>query len=138
MSAEDLPYARTPYSREVTRATLEARILTAMGDRKGAQTLRWGTFEKTLDVQTLRDYVAGLGDFEEFEEQDRAFAVVEASRSAEAALAFFVAWPRLDRAAKLVMARRGKWEGRYYGVLSEAARRWRAAIQRRRSSFTAR
>jgi len=121
MSAEDLPYARTPYSREVTRATLEARILTAMGDRKGAQTLLWGTFEKTLDVQTLRDYVAGLGDFEEFEEQDRAFAVVEASRSAEAALAFFVAWPRLDRAAKLVMARRGKWEGRYYGVLSEAA-----------------
>jgi hypothetical protein len=79
------------------------------------------TFEKTLDVQTLRDYVAALDDFVEFEELDRAFAVVEASRSPEAALSFFVAWPRLDRAAKLVMARCGKWEGRYYGVLSEAA-----------------
>jgi hypothetical protein len=121
MSEEDLPYGRIHYPRELARATLEARILTAKGDRKGAQSLRWATFEKTLDVQTLRDYVAALDDFQEFEELDRALAVVEASRSPEAALGFFVAWPRLDRAAKLVMAKRGKWEGRYYGVLSEAA-----------------
>ena len=121
ISSEDLPYGRVHDPRELARATLEARILTAKGDTTAAQALRWATFEKTLDVQTLRDYVAALGDFEEFDELDRAFAVVEASRSAEAALGFFVAWPRLDRAAKLVMARRGKWEGRDYGVLTEAA-----------------
>jgi len=121
MSTEDLPYGRVHYPRELARATLEACILTAKGETKAAQSLRWSMFEKTLDVQTLRDYVAALGDFEEFDELDRAYAVVEASRSPEAALGFFVAWPRLDRAAKLVMARRGKWEGRYYGVLSEAA-----------------
>lgn len=121
MSIENVPYARTPYSRELERATLEARILTAKGDRKGAQSLRWAAFEKTLDVQTLRDYVAALDDFQEFDELDRAFAVAEASRSPEAALGFFVAWPAMDRAAKLVLAKRGKWEGRYYGVLLEAA-----------------
>ncbi len=121
MSTEDVPYGRSHSPRELARATLEARILTAKGDRKGAQALRWAAFEKTLDVQTLRDYVAALDDFTEFDELDRAFAVAEAARSMEAALGFFIAWPALDRAAKLVLAMRGKWDGRYYGVLSEAA-----------------
>jgi hypothetical protein len=103
------------------RVALEARILEARGDRAAAQALRWSTFEKTLDVETLRAYVAGLDDFQEFDELDRAFAVAESSPQAYSALALFLAWPRLDRAARLVVARRMRWEGRHYGVLAEAA-----------------
>ena len=55
------------------RIALEVRILEAIGDRDAAQALRWQSFEATLDASMLRDYLAHLPDFAEFEALDRAF-----------------------------------------------------------------
>lgn len=100
---------------------LEAKILDAMKDRAAAQALRWRGFEATLDAGLLRDYINKLDDFQEFDELDRAFAVVAASKDPYTALDFFIRWPRHDLAASLVLARRSEWKGAYYDVLSDAA-----------------
>jgi hypothetical protein len=92
-----------------------------MKDRPAAQALRWEAFETTLNAGILRDYVNKLDDFLEFDELDKAFAVAAASPQSYIALAFFVAWPRLDLAAKLVLDKRDLWDGRHYGALSDAA-----------------
>lgn len=106
---------------DVTRVRLEVRIVEAMGDREAAQALRWQTFEATLDDAMLRDFLAHLPDFAEFEVLDRAFAHAAAYPHRYRSLAFFLAWPRLDLAAKLVLDHRGIWEGRRYGALVPAA-----------------
>ena len=91
------------------RVRLEIRILSTLGRKPEAQDLRWRTFESALDAEILRNYVAQLGDFEEFDALDRAFASAAAHADQHRALAFFLAWPRLDLAAKLVLARRNAW-----------------------------
>jgi hypothetical protein len=121
MSAEDFADGRSTGPYAVQCVALEARILEARGDRAAAQALRWSAFEMTLKEEALRAYIAGLDDFQEFDELDRAFALAESSPQAYSALALFLAWPRLDRAARLVVARSGRWEGRHYSVLAEAA-----------------
>lgn len=103
------------------RMLLEARILDALGRKAEAQALRWGEFETTLDVEALRAYVAHLGDFEEFDVLDRAFAHAKASKQLYRALAFFLRWPRLDLAAEQVLAHAGSWDGRHYELLGVAA-----------------
>ncbi|MDA8231707.1 MAG: hypothetical protein M0006_10245 [Magnetospirillum sp.] len=117
----DLADGRINRLHDADRVALEARIMEAMGDRPAAQALRWAAFEATLHVPTLRDYLRKLEDFIEYEEQERAFGVVEAFRHPYVALAFFVEWPRLDRAAMMVLAKRSQWDGRHYDVLGEAA-----------------
>ncbi len=82
------------------RVRLEIRILMALGRRSEAQDLRWRTFEATLDAEILRDYVAHLGDFEEFDALERAFDYAAAHPDQHRALGFFLEWPRLDLAAK--------------------------------------
>jgi hypothetical protein len=52
---------------DLARTRLEIRILEAMGDRTTAQDLRWKTFETTLDIGMLRDHIARLPDFAEFD-----------------------------------------------------------------------
>ncbi len=121
MPAADAADGRITRPYEFQRVALEARILEAKNDRPAAQALRWSSFAKTLHAKTLRDYIAKLDDFQEFEELDRAFAIAEAFPQSYVALAFFIEWPRLDRAAKLVIAKRSLWEGRHYGILGEAA-----------------
>jgi hypothetical protein len=120
-TAADLAEGRIKRPHDLQRVDLEARILEAKGDRKAAQALRWEAFETTLNPKPLRDYLKKLGDFEEDDEIARAFAVAEASPHAYSALAFFIAWPRLDRAAKLVLDRAAQWDGRHYGLLADAA-----------------
>ena len=120
-TAADIADGRIKRSHDLQRVELEARILEARGDRAAAQTLRWQAFETTLDPGVLRDFLKKLGDFEEDDAIDRAFAHAEASGQIYTALAFFIAWPRLDRAAQLVLAKAGQWDGRHYGPLSEAA-----------------
>jgi len=92
-----------------------------MKDRPTAQGLRWTAFETTLDPGILREYIAKLDDFLEFDELDKAFAVAAASPHRYSALAFLIAWPRIDLAAKLVLDHRETWDGRHYGALYEAA-----------------
>ncbi|MCW0000546.1 hypothetical protein OE766_20145 [Pararhizobium sp. YC-54] len=103
------------------RDRLEAAILDGLKDRAGSQALRWKIFEQGLDAGMLREYIAKAGDFEEFEALDRAFAFVEHSREPHAALRFYLAWPRLDLAARYVVARWGVWEGEFYEFLLPAA-----------------
>lgn len=120
-SAADLAEGRIKRPHDLQRVDLEARILEAKGDRKAAQALRWEAFETTLDPRPLRDYLKKLGDFEEDDETTCAFALAEASSHAYSALAFFIAWPNIERAAKLVLAKSAHWDGRHYGPLADAA-----------------
>ena len=106
--------------REVSRK-LEAEILDALKRRDEAQALRWREFAQTLDAEVLRTYIAKLDDFAEFEELDKAFAMVNASDNVLTALEFFIAWPKLDLAAALVLKAASKWNGRSYDVLAPAA-----------------
>ena len=101
MSAADLAdhSAGTDLS-DRERVRLEIRILMALGRKSEAQDLRWRTFEATLDADILRDYVAHLGDFEEFDALERAFGYAAAHPDQHRALGFFLEWPRLDLAAK--------------------------------------
>ena len=100
---------------------LELRILEAMGDRKGAQTLRWTTFLELLDTALLREHVQRLADFEEFEVLERAFAHATAFKDKYRALKLFLSWPRLDLASRLVAEHRAQWDGRDYWILAPAA-----------------
>ncbi|MBB4199937.1 hypothetical protein CCR94_10790 [Rhodoblastus sphagnicola] len=117
----DIAEGRIRRLHDVERVALEARILEARGDKTSAQALRWQAFEATLDPAPLRDYLQKLGDFEEDDELARAFAHVEDSRQLYSALSFFIAWPQLDRAARLVEARDGQWDGQHYGALGCSA-----------------
>ena len=103
------------------RVRLEIRILMALGRKNDAQVLRWRTFEATLDATILRDHVAHLGDFEEFDVLERAFGYAAAHADQHRALGFLLEWPRLDLAARLVLARRDTWAGQHYGLLVPAA-----------------
>ena len=107
--------------RDLARIQLEVRILEAMGDHEAAQALRWQTFEATLDAAMLRDYLAHLPDFAEYEALDRAFAHVATYLHRYTSLTFLLAWPRLDLAARLVLDHRETWDGRHYGALVPAA-----------------
>ena len=106
---------------------LEAAILDGMKDRPASQAVRWKIFEQGLDAEILREYITKAGDFEEFEALDKAFAFVEHHREPHAALRFYLAWPRLDLAARYVVARWGVWEGEFYEFLLPAAEAFEAA-----------
>ena len=103
------------------RVSLEARILEALGDRAGAQDLRWSAFESTLGVASLREHIARLDDFAEFEVLDRAFDHASSAKAAYTSLRFFIEWPNLERAARLVVERQDVWDGRHYYALLPAA-----------------
>ncbi len=108
-----------PLSSEQT--ILEAKILEALGKKDEAQTLRWQAFEVMLSAEILRDYVAALPDFEEFDVLDRAFAHVLSADEIYGALVFFMEWPRPDLAARKVLAHRSEWSGSEYTVLTPIA-----------------
>ncbi|CAN7515308.1 DUF6880 family protein [Rhizobium sp. LjRoot254] len=100
---------------------LEADILDALKQKGDAQAIRWKEFERTLRPDILRNYISKLDDFAEFDETDKAFAIVAASPRIHEALDFLVKWPRLDLASEHVLRHLGKWDGRQSGILVEAA-----------------
>lgn len=100
---------------------LETRILDALGRKDEAQALRWERFERELDPQALRDYLARLPDFEDEEALERAFALAAGRKEASHGLHFLLVWPALDRAARLVLERRPEWSGRDWQLLAPAA-----------------
>lgn len=100
---------------------LEADILDALKRRDDAQAIRWKEFEQTFRPEILRDYIAKLDDFAEFEETDKALAIVTASPRTHEALDFLVRWPRLDLASEHVLRHLGKWDGRQSAILVAAA-----------------
>jgi hypothetical protein len=74
-----------------------------------------------VDIGMLRERIAQLPDFAEFDVLDKAFAHAMGCKQKYSALAFFLDWPRLDLAARLVVDRRAEWEGRHYAPLVAAA-----------------
>lgn len=103
------------------RASLEAKILAGFGNKDAAQDLRWQAFEQTLDASILREHVAALPDFAEFEVLDRAFAHALGQPARAKALEFFIAWPRRDLAAQLIVANPAVWDGNQYYSLPPIA-----------------
>lgn len=103
------------------RVSLEARILEAAGDRAAAQALRWRCFEARLSADILRGYLKSLPDFEDMEAEERAFALAHGHTSPEAALQFFLDWPRLDLAAGVIVVHRHFWDGRDWHILPKVA-----------------
>ncbi|MCW6507868.1 DUF6880 family protein [Lichenifustis flavocetrariae] len=102
-------------------AALEADILDALNEKSAAQALRWSTFAATLNADILRAFIGGLGEFEEFDALDRAFAHAGSAKAIHQALAFFIAWPQLERAAALVIKHHKAWNGASYEFLAPAA-----------------
>lgn len=122
MSAEDLGDGLDLRDPQATRQTsVEAAILTAMGDREAAQKLRWAAFEQTLSPEILREYLAVLPDFEEFDALDRAFAHASVSSKRYHALSLFAEWPRLDLAAGFIVRNQDQWDGKQYYFLPPIA-----------------
>src|ERR1700730_5132022 len=70
----------------------------------------------------LRDHIAPLPGLAEFDVLDKAFAHAIGFEEKYRALAFFLNWPRLDLAARLVVDRRAEWESRHYDALLAAAK----------------
>ena len=100
----------------------QARIdaLTALGSLEEAQSFRWKSFTRTLSVDHLRAFLKKLPDFEDFDAEQR--AMDHASRAdVHQAMAFFVVWPALDRASKLVIDRTAELNGDRYELLTPAA-----------------
>ena len=104
------PTARDPLV--PARVTRVARILGALGEAAEAQTLRRRCFETHLDADILREHLKRLPDSEDMEAEERAMAFASDHANADAALRFFMGWPRHDRAARLIVARRDRWSAR--------------------------
>lgn len=84
-----------------------ARIdaLEALDRKDEAQAFRLTCFHRTLNPDYLRAYLKRLPDFDDIEAEDQALDAVMTLKHAAAALAFLLAWPSLDRAARLLVQR---------------------------------
>ncbi len=104
-----------------TQIDLTIAALEAMGRKEKAQAVRWRFFEQTLSVEHLREHLEHLADFEGFEREQKALDVAAAHEAAELALDFFIAWPNLERADRLVRDRLKSLDGADYPTLRPAA-----------------
>lgn len=86
-------------------------VLEALGRRQEAQAFRLACFARDLSPDPLRAYLKRLPDFEDIEAEDLALAHAALHPDLPAALAFFVGWPALDRAARLLTDRQGDLTG---------------------------
>jgi len=101
----------------------DARIdaLEALGRGDEAQAARWSCFERWLSARHLRDHLQRLPEFDDFEAEQRALGHAEQNDNLVQAISFLVAWPSLDRAARMVVARAAELDGNHYEVLTPAA-----------------
>jgi hypothetical protein len=95
--------------------------LTALGRTADAQAFRWQSFTTTLNAAHLRAHLKHLPDFEDIEAEDRAKAHALAFKDAHAALRFFLDWPDLHHAARLVETRGTALDGDRQSELEAAA-----------------
>lgn len=100
---------------------MRLKVMEALGRDDEAQAFRWECFERGLDAGHLRAYLKRLPDFEDIDEEERALAIVRASRHLHEALAFLVNWPAHDLAADLVLRRAAELDGNLYYILGPAA-----------------
>ncbi|ARZ23512.1 hypothetical protein BK210_09460 [Brucella melitensis] len=100
---------------------LRAEVLESLGRAEEAQQFRWKSFEQNLNDELLREYVKRLPDFDDVEAEEKAFAFVRAVADANHALYFFLQYPSLSEASKLVVSRTSEMDGDHYELMSDAA-----------------
>lgn len=86
-----------------------------------AQSHRWERFGETLNPELLRDYLKLLPDFDDIEVEDRAKAKALDFENLHLALIFFLGWPDLSCAARLIETRAEELDGDLYHILTPAA-----------------
>ncbi|MGR3510066.1 MAG: DUF6880 family protein [Sulfitobacter sp.] len=86
-----------------------------------AQKHRWDGFLATLNPVLLRAYLRVLPDFEDIEFEEAAKAHAARFGDVTTALGFFLAWPDLGHAARLVEQRATEIDGNLHHVLGPAA-----------------
>jgi hypothetical protein len=96
-------------------------VLESLARSEDAQAMRWACFERALSTPHLREYLKRLPDFDDLDAEARAFAHAHTHSIVFVALHFFIEWPALDQAAKLVLDRAAKLDGNYYEYLTPAA-----------------
>ena len=95
--------------------------LEALARKDEAQAFRLEIFHRTLNAGHLRAYLKRLPDFDDIEAEDAALDFVMTVRNVQVALAFLIAWPNLERAAKVVVTRAAEIDGYADGILEPAA-----------------
>lgn len=101
--------------------------LDASGRSDEAQAQRWASFRSTLSIPRLKSYLKGLPDFDDVVAEEDAMALAAGFKPFRSALAFFIEWPKLSEAARLVIERRSEIHGDYDEILVPAARRLEGA-----------
>lgn len=97
------------------------RSLTALDRIAEAQDHRWTCFCETLNPEILRDYLKGIPDFDDIEAEEQAKAHASCFEDMTRALQFFLDWPDLPGAARLIESRAQEMDGNIYQVLTPAA-----------------
>jgi hypothetical protein len=95
--------------------------LIALGRIDEAQSHRWERFSETLNANLLRDYLKVLPDFDDIEAEDSAKAMALGFENLHLALIFFLDWPDLSCAARLIETRTQELDGGLYHILTPAA-----------------
>jgi len=109
--------ADVPFEWQLARA----EALEALGRNDEAQAFRWECFEQSLNDDHLRAYARRLPDFDDLEAEERAFAYAQAFPDVHRALYFFLRWPSLAEASKLVTKRAAELDGDLYELMTPAA-----------------
>lgn len=97
-------------------------VLEALGRADEAQRVRWSCFQRSLSTRHLQAYLKKLADVEVAEATEKALDHVQEYRDRLVALSFFVAWPALDRASRLVIEHAESLDGDRYETLAPTAR----------------
>ncbi len=118
LTASDLT-GRALGQREWDAAYIDCLI--ALDRIEDAQAHRWARFEETLNPDLLRDYLKVLPDFDDIEVEDRAKAKALEFEDLHLALMFFLDWPDLSCAARLIESRAEELDGDLYHILTPAA-----------------
>jgi hypothetical protein len=96
-------------------------VLEALARTDEAQSLRLEAFQADLSPSHLRAYLKRLPDFDDVEAERQALDFVAGYQDVHAALAFLVAWPAHEGAARLVCSRITEIDGNRYELLEPAA-----------------
>jgi len=96
-------------------------VLEALVRNEEAQAFRWTCFQRELSTDYLRAYLKRLPDFADIDAEERALDHAAAHPDLLQALDFFLAWPALERAARLLIDRQGEINGDHYEFLVPAA-----------------
>ncbi len=96
-------------------------VMDALGMTEEVQAFRWHCFAATLDITHLRAYLKQLPDFDDIEAEGKAMTLAQDTENVYTALHFFMLWPALAEADKLVRARASEIDGDHYELLTPAA-----------------